>query len=47
MRIWGTGGTFNWTLFDNSNQKNFVRRLQKVGMFDLNLVQLIRRKNQV
>jgi hypothetical protein len=28
-----TGGTFNWTFFDNSNRTTFVQRLQKVGMF--------------
>jgi hypothetical protein len=38
---------FDWTLFDNSNQTTFVPQLQKVGMFNLDLVQLIRPKNQV
>jgi hypothetical protein len=35
-----TGGMFDWTLFNNSSQTTFVQRLQKVGMFDSNYVQL-------
>ncbi len=42
-----TGGTFDWTLFDNSNQSSFVQLPSKVGMFKSDLVRLIRPKNQV
>jgi hypothetical protein len=42
-----TSGTFDWTLFENSNRTAFVRRLQKVGMFNSDLAQLIRPKNWV
>ena len=41
MFLTETGGTFDWTLFDNSNQTKVVRQLQKVGMFDSDYVQLI------
>jgi hypothetical protein len=34
----GAGATFDWTLFDNSNQRKVVRRPSKVVMFDLDLV---------
>jgi hypothetical protein len=39
-----TGGAFEWTLFGNSNRTTFVQRLQKVGMFDSDLVRLTRPK---
>ncbi len=38
---------FDWTLFDNSNQRSFVRWPSKVGMFDSDLVWLIWPKNRV
>jgi hypothetical protein len=37
--------TGDLTLFDNSNGTTFVQRLQKVGMFDSDLVRIIRPKN--
>ena len=34
----GADATFNWTLFDNSNQRKVVRRPSKVVMFNSDLV---------
>ncbi len=38
------GATFDWTLFDNWNQRKVVLRPSKVAMFDSDLVRLIRLK---
>ncbi len=38
---------FNSTYFDNSNWRPFVQHLSKAGMFDLDLVWLIRPENWV
>ncbi len=41
--VMATVGMFDWRLFDNSNRRSFVRHPSKVGMFDSDLVLLIRR----
>ncbi len=40
----GAGATFDWTLFDNWNQRKVVQRPSKVAMFDSDLVRLIQPK---
>ncbi len=34
----GAGAMFDWTLFDNSNQRKVVQQPSKVVMFDSDLV---------
>jgi hypothetical protein len=36
--IMGGGATFDWTLFNNSNQRKVVQRPSKVVMCNLDLV---------